>query len=270
MGARSGTTDSFIGKYRDYLRRLARWRLGSRLRGKVDESDIVQEAILQAHLARDQFRGASEPERKVWLRTILESQVAGALASVLAATPGRGPGDLARTAVAGFSGAAVRQRAASHDPQPEGRAGRGTRETGGGARRIARRPAKGCGDAPPGRAFIRRDRGADGAKQDVGGGARIPRREGTAGEACRFRHGGTTMTDAEQRTVERESLMYDRLIACLEQGSEAREALRAPIEADFPEFAQELREFFDGQDILERMRGALAPRGVLGFEHGLG
>ena len=79
MGASLGSMDSFVAKYRDYLRRLARRRLGSRLRGKVDESDLVQEAILQAHLARDQFRGKSEPERRVWLRTILESKVAGAL-----------------------------------------------------------------------------------------------------------------------------------------------------------------------------------------------
>jgi RNA polymerase sigma-70 factor (ECF subfamily) len=79
MGTSPGSTDSFLWKYRDYLLRLARRRLGFRLRGKVDESDLVQEAILQAHLARDQFRGRSEPERRIWLRTILENKVAGAL-----------------------------------------------------------------------------------------------------------------------------------------------------------------------------------------------
>jgi RNA polymerase sigma-70 factor, ECF subfamily len=79
MGISLGSTDSFIWKYTDYLRRLARRRLGPRLRGKVDQSDLVQEAILQAHLARDQFRGKSEPQRRLWLRTILESKVAGAL-----------------------------------------------------------------------------------------------------------------------------------------------------------------------------------------------
>jgi RNA polymerase sigma-70 factor (ECF subfamily) len=71
--------DSFLWKYRDYLRQLARRRLGSKLRGKLDESDIVQEAILQAHLAKDQFRGNSETERKAWLKTILENKIAGAL-----------------------------------------------------------------------------------------------------------------------------------------------------------------------------------------------
>jgi RNA polymerase sigma-70 factor, ECF subfamily len=79
MNASESSTNSFFWKYRDYLRRLARRRLGSRLRGKLDESDLVQEAILQAHLAKDQFRGKSEPERKAWFKTILENTVAGAL-----------------------------------------------------------------------------------------------------------------------------------------------------------------------------------------------
>jgi len=79
MGASLSRTDSFLWKYRDYLRRLARHRLGSRLRSKLDESDVVQEAILQAHLAKDQFRGKSETERRAWFRTILESKIAGAL-----------------------------------------------------------------------------------------------------------------------------------------------------------------------------------------------
>jgi WD40 repeat protein len=61
------------------------------------------------------------------------------------------------------------------------------------------------------------------------------------------------MTDTGGTTVEREHLLYDRLIACLEVDGLARLALRAPIEADFPDFADELREFFEGEDILERI-----------------
>ena len=79
MRANLESMDSFLWKYRDYLRRLARRRLGSKLRGKLDESDIVQETMLQAHVAKDQFRGKSEPERRAWFRTILESKIAGAL-----------------------------------------------------------------------------------------------------------------------------------------------------------------------------------------------
>ena len=78
------------------------------------------------------------------------------------------------------------------------------------------------------------------------------------------------MTDAGERTLEREDLLYDRLIACLEASGEVRDALRAPIEADFPEFAQELREFFDGERMLERfasplrLSGSLTPSTVWG------
>ncbi len=85
MNTSQSSTNSLLWKYRDYLRRLARRRLGSRLRGKLDESDLVQEAILQAHLAKDQFRGKSEPERRAWFKTILESKIAGALRRFCAA-----------------------------------------------------------------------------------------------------------------------------------------------------------------------------------------
>ena len=60
MTPKPSITDSFLWRYRDYLRRLARRRLGQKLRGKLDESDLVQEAMLQAHLSEDQFRGTSE------------------------------------------------------------------------------------------------------------------------------------------------------------------------------------------------------------------
>ncbi len=65
--------------YRDYLRLLARLQLGSRLRTKLDASDIVQQAILQAHERRSQFRGTTEAERLAWLRAIL-ANVLGAAA----------------------------------------------------------------------------------------------------------------------------------------------------------------------------------------------
>jgi RNA polymerase sigma-70 factor (ECF subfamily) len=57
--------------YREYLRLLARLQLDPRLRGKLDPSDIVQEALLKAHEKREQFRGQTEEERAAWLRSIL-------------------------------------------------------------------------------------------------------------------------------------------------------------------------------------------------------
>ena len=40
----------------------------------VDESDIVQETLLQAHRARNGFRGTSERELLAWLRKIPDAQ----------------------------------------------------------------------------------------------------------------------------------------------------------------------------------------------------
>jgi hypothetical protein len=60
-----------LEQYREYLRMSARLQLAPRLRGKLDPSDIVQEALLKAHEKRDQFRGKIKEERTAWLRSIL-------------------------------------------------------------------------------------------------------------------------------------------------------------------------------------------------------
>src|SRR6516162_5798089 len=64
--------------YRDYLRLLARIQLVLRLQAKMDASDIVQQAILQAHEGRTQFRGTTEAEKLAWLRAILANVLAAA------------------------------------------------------------------------------------------------------------------------------------------------------------------------------------------------
>jgi RNA polymerase sigma-70 factor (ECF subfamily) len=64
--------------YRDYLCLLARLQLGPRLQAKLDASDIVQQALLQAHQGRAHFRGRTEAEWLGWLRAVLASALAAA------------------------------------------------------------------------------------------------------------------------------------------------------------------------------------------------
>jgi RNA polymerase sigma-70 factor (ECF subfamily) len=75
----AGADERPVEAYRDYLRVLARLHLGGRLQAKLDASDVVQHALMQAHENRDQFRGATEAERLAWLRTILANALAAAV-----------------------------------------------------------------------------------------------------------------------------------------------------------------------------------------------
>src|SRR5689334_15132629 len=68
-----------LESYRDYLRLLARLRLGPGPRVDLDPSDLAQQALLQAHRARDDFRGLAEPQRAAWLRSILARTLAHAV-----------------------------------------------------------------------------------------------------------------------------------------------------------------------------------------------
>jgi RNA polymerase sigma-70 factor, ECF subfamily len=67
-----------VERYREYLRLLARLQLNARLQAKLDASDIVQQALLQAHASLGQFRGQTEAEWLSWLRTILANTLAAA------------------------------------------------------------------------------------------------------------------------------------------------------------------------------------------------
>src|SRR5438132_13021190 len=65
-----------LERHRAYLVVLARFQIGRRLQGKVDASDVVQEAFLGACRDFPQFRGSTETEFIGWLRQILASLLA--------------------------------------------------------------------------------------------------------------------------------------------------------------------------------------------------
>lgn len=60
-----------LERFRNYLRVLADIQLGTRLRSKVDASDVVQLSLLEAHQALEKASFQSEGELLAWLRTIL-------------------------------------------------------------------------------------------------------------------------------------------------------------------------------------------------------
>lgn len=70
----AGTNEAFqaaLEGFREYLHLLARMNLSKRYREKLDASDVVQQALLEAHRDREQFRGRTEAELAAWLRQIL-------------------------------------------------------------------------------------------------------------------------------------------------------------------------------------------------------
>jgi RNA polymerase sigma-70 factor (ECF subfamily) len=60
-----------LERFRHYLHLLARLHLASGNAGKLDASDVVQQALLHAHRQRANFRGGCEAEMAAWLRQIL-------------------------------------------------------------------------------------------------------------------------------------------------------------------------------------------------------
>jgi len=61
---------------RSYARHLARAQVETWLRRKADASDVVQQTMLEAHCAFEQFRGTTEKELLAWLRRILHHNLA--------------------------------------------------------------------------------------------------------------------------------------------------------------------------------------------------
>lgn len=78
LRAREGCLQSrgeLFERYRKLLKMLVRLQLYSPLQVKVDPSDVVQEAFVNAHRVFHQFQGETERQIIAWLRSILASRL---------------------------------------------------------------------------------------------------------------------------------------------------------------------------------------------------
>src|SRR5581483_6647434 len=62
--------------FRSYLEVLARVHLDSRLRGKLDPADVVQQTLLRAYTAWPTLQNPDRPVLLAWLRRILARTLA--------------------------------------------------------------------------------------------------------------------------------------------------------------------------------------------------
>ncbi len=76
--AREGDRQAIEGlleQHRPKLRRMVELRLNSKLRGRVDPSDIVQEAMLQAAKGLDDYVREPRVPTYLWLRSLTQQQL---------------------------------------------------------------------------------------------------------------------------------------------------------------------------------------------------
>jgi len=76
---RNGELSAKLASFRPYLHMLARLQFDETLQTKLDESDIVQQTLLEAHRSAGTFRGKTDEEMAGWLRTILARNIADEL-----------------------------------------------------------------------------------------------------------------------------------------------------------------------------------------------
>lgn len=76
--AASGDTDALnelFEKHRDRLKRMIRMRLNRRLKGRVDDSDVLQDAYLEATRRLSEYLKAPQAPFFLWLRQITSHRI---------------------------------------------------------------------------------------------------------------------------------------------------------------------------------------------------
>jgi RNA polymerase sigma-70 factor (ECF subfamily) len=74
-GDRQALTDLFL-RHRERLRRLVELRMDGRLQGRVDASDVLQDAFLDAATALEAYLGREELPPFLWLRCVVSQRLA--------------------------------------------------------------------------------------------------------------------------------------------------------------------------------------------------
>jgi RNA polymerase sigma-70 factor, ECF subfamily len=82
MNDPSAPDNESLEGYHGFLCYLAHCHLDPRLARKLGVEDLVQETMLRAHRAWDQFRGEEGQQRKAWLRVILLNTLATEVARI--------------------------------------------------------------------------------------------------------------------------------------------------------------------------------------------
>ncbi len=72
----AASRDALFGLCRSYLGFVARAQVETWMRRKVDASDLVQQALMEAHQGFEQFQGDTEKEWLAWLRAIVRHNAA--------------------------------------------------------------------------------------------------------------------------------------------------------------------------------------------------
>jgi RNA polymerase sigma-70 factor, ECF subfamily len=75
MDSQGTDTASELERFREYLRLLAGLQIDPRLQGKIDLSGVVQQTLLEAHRALEQFRTMDDRQRTAWLRRALANNL---------------------------------------------------------------------------------------------------------------------------------------------------------------------------------------------------